>query len=172
MTETTDSPMPHELDCHRVDIDNLRSTIFPPAGAKVAMIRAHQPIRCCYRPFSSYWWRHWLTPRTYTLQLRTMWQRAMYGMADYDAWGLCSYVPNVIANGCTWLADNTCGTPMMLEDDEWVAILRKIAHGFTFVEERHEPHRDRATGEWSEPEPFPDPEAFDLFRKWLPCMWD
>jgi hypothetical protein len=55
-------------------------------------------IRSGYRIGNRHWFRHWLSPRTYTNYFKWKWQRAQRGWADCDIWSLDMYL-------CAWLPD-------------------------------------------------------------------
>lgn len=54
-------------------------------------------------------------------------QRATRGYCDYDAWELFSYCTHVISGCLHKLADDHCGHPMGIDDEEWTKLLHETA---------------------------------------------
>lgn len=88
-----------------------------------------------YRPFTSYWWRHWFRLRTYTHPFVFAYQRVFRGWADCDVWHLDGWLTRIIPPALEHLRDTTHGYPAGLSEVEWAAILTDIADGFRAARE-------------------------------------
>lgn len=83
-----------------------------------------------YRLFCSYWWKHWLRPRTWYRPFVFAYQRVTRGWADCDVWSIDSWLCGVIPPAVDKLRTNDFGYPSGLEPEQWTQILTEIADGF------------------------------------------
>lgn len=135
-----------------------------------------------YRPFCSYWWKYWFSPRSYYYYVKYKWQRAQRGWADCDVWSLDHYLAAWLPGALEHLKKTKHGIPcaMFREEDngvlengcwgpseaatkraerEWDAVLDKMIAGFKAY-----------------PQSDDDEQIFDegmaLFVKYFGCLWD
>ena len=83
-----------------------------------------------YRPFTLYWFRHWLQPRTYWRPFLWLYQRATRGWADCDTWSLDHYLDEVLAEAIEHLRKHNHGYPPELTEQKWDTILAQMVEGF------------------------------------------
>lgn len=74
-------------------------------------------IRSGYRIGTSYWWKHWLSWRTYWNWVVWYYQRATRGYADCDTWSLDDYLNEWLPNALRLLAMNKIGIPSQVFED-------------------------------------------------------
>ena len=87
-------------------------------------------FRSGYRAFSSYWWKYWLTLRTYTQPLIWSYQRVTRGWADCDTWSLDDHLNTWLPDALERLKSTGHGYPNELTEEKWNKILDKMAEGF------------------------------------------
>ena len=75
-----------------------------------------------YKLFSSYWWKHWLSPGTYWYFVKYKIQRANRGWADCDVWGLDNYLSEWLPDALKRLKKTKHGTPIRMfpENPEYI----------------------------------------------------
>ena len=83
-----------------------------------------------YRPFCSYWWRHYLRPRTWYNPFKYFIQRGLRGYAGCDHWSVDNYLNDLIPGLIRDLKNHLHSIPMGMGVPEWEAILEEIAIGF------------------------------------------
>lgn len=64
-----------------------------------------------YRFGCSYWWKHWLDPRTYYYYVKYKIQRANRGWANCDTWSLDNYLSEWLPDALRHLKANQHGYP-------------------------------------------------------------
>lgn len=64
-----------------------------------------------YRVGCSYWWKYWLSPRSYYNCVKWNIQRASRGWADCDTWSLDSYLSEWLPDALRHLKKHKHGTP-------------------------------------------------------------
>jgi len=104
-------------------------------------------LRCGYRAFTSYWWKHWFNPPTYYNWAKWKIKRANKGWSEYDAFSLDWYLSSWLPDALRYLKTRKCGIPCemfnetdgignptkeVMEEAEgrWDAILDKMIGGF------------------------------------------
>jgi hypothetical protein len=75
-------------------------------------------LRSGYRFFCSYWWKHWLDPKTYWYWMKCKIQRANRGWADCDIWGLDNYLSEWLPDALRRLKETKQGVPCSMFTDE------------------------------------------------------
>src|SRR4051812_15827976 len=89
-------------------------------------------------------------------------QRIERGFSEEDTFSFDYYLANVIAGGVARLRERGLGHPAEITFEEWMAVLAKIEKGFAaYVADDSD---NVGNDEWS--------EAWDLFRRWFPALWD
>lgn len=64
-----------------------------------------------YRVFTSYWFKHWLSPSTYWNWVKWKIQRANRGWADCDTWSLDGYLSDWLPDALRYLKEHKRGIP-------------------------------------------------------------
>jgi len=88
--------------------------------------------------------RTWLRPRIWQIirfpgdvrcAIKTFIQRGKRGYADYDVWGLCYYLSDIISKSVYHLKRNQNGMPNGLTEGQWIDILNKITYTFEIAKD-------------------------------------
>lgn len=86
--------------------------------------------------------------RWFWKNLRCAWQRAKYGVCDYDWWNLDSWILRVIPRALRELAKNTRDYPLfgdtygIYNKEDWQRTLRELADSFDYCHEKLYNHDD------------------------------
>jgi len=91
-------------------------------------------------------------------------QRGRRGWANEDTWNLDSYLSGVIASSIEHLRDHGNGYPADLAEEGWKDVLTRISAGFRANAEPANVESPVANRDLD--------EAFNLLRRWFPCLWD
>lgn len=128
-----------------------------------------------YRPFTSYWWRHWFRLSTWTHPFVFAYQRTSRGWADCDIWSLDWHLCRILPSAIRHLKKTKHGVPSELcqeyNDDVEKAskafdeILEKIALGF-------EAGLQVMNAEANDENFVVFGEGMKLFHKWFFSLWD
>lgn len=116
-----------------------------------------------YRPFCSYWWKHWFRLSTYTHPFVFAYQRTTRGWADCDTWSLDDHLSRVLVGALAHLKENTHGHPFPLTEQKWDQILDDMIAGF-------KEHRDHNYNNKFDEKVFN--KGMKLFNKWYRSLWD
>jgi hypothetical protein len=89
-------------------------------------------------------------------------QRADRGFAESDVWNFDGYLAYLIAAGCKRLKELDHGHPFAegMTQAKWHTILDDITNGFEHYLEHEDWNNDQVQ------------LAADLFREWMPHLWD
>lgn len=68
-------------------------------------------------------------------KLRYAWQRATRGYDNFALWDYNTWLADITGKIMTTVANNHCGHPGDMTDEEWTAILNKIAFLFKEIDE-------------------------------------
>ena len=69
----------------------------------------------------------WFLIHELLLELKWFVQRGLYGYADCDLWGLCSYLATWLPIAVHKLSQNPVGHPSSFSHKEWAAVLTQMA---------------------------------------------
>lgn len=120
-----------------------------------------------YRPFCSYWWKHYLRPGTYYWPFVYAYQRVVRGWADCDTWSLDGRVAQMLAEAVEHLRVHSQGYPSGLSEEIWNGMLKEMVEGFeAYLRSNDVPDQfvqklETSTGIWA-----------DLGLKDSVCDWD
>lgn len=103
---------------------------LPPITKKYWAFGFGYPLKCNYRTFCSYWWKHWFTPRVYINFVKFKYQRITRGFADCDTWNFNNYVSDVMYHALVHFKATNHGYPNGMTEEEWSGILDKMIEGF------------------------------------------
>ena len=83
--------------------------------------------------------RFWRAPLLWIKYLfsciKGAWWRIKYGFAPSDVWNFDSYLMKIFALVFEFLADNHCGHPSRMTDEEWTSLLKGAALCFRIANE-------------------------------------
>ena len=88
-----------------------------------------------YRKFTSYWWRHYLLPKTWYRPFQIVWQRSTRGYADCDLWALDGWLGEIMPSALTQLKREKQGVPFGIPENEWSEQMNLMIAGFQAAHE-------------------------------------
>lgn len=83
--------------------------------------------------YERFWWficRQWDFITSIPREIKWLYQRARYGVADCDSWDFNRYLTEVVIQGVSYLRRHGHGHPISTTAGEWAKILAEIEEGF------------------------------------------